>query len=207
MNSNIFEEHNEKRCNKWDTITKRLELCDVSIMKNNNDVFLVNGELRGELLFLSNVEKLFIKFWAANPPTYSQSFSGSALPYPSEEVAFHNSSNVGVVPVKNGKFSFSITFPNSYYDNMGSVYVPPQIKIKACNNANIAVSKIQQINLSEGVPFRTLTWTPKKNPDIGCMFYCNPGLKARTQEEILKASAYPVVNKVPNNFWGERPAP
>ena len=207
MNSNIFEEHKQKRCKEWNTINKKLELCDVSIMKNNNDVFLVNGQLHGEVMFLANVEKLFVKYWAANPPTYSQSFSGSAMPYPNEDVAFHNSSNVGVVPVQNGKFSFSIKFPNSYYDEMGSKYIPPQIKIKVCNNANIAVSKIQQINLSDGIPFRTLTWTSKKNPDDGCMFYCNNNLPVRTQYDILLASAYPTVNKVPKNFWGERPAP
>lgn len=206
MNSNIFKEHEKNRCKGWDTIHKKLDICDVVMMKNKtNDVFMINGQLSGELMLLSNVETLVIKYWAANPPTYSQSFSGSGLPYPNEEVAFQNSKNVGVVPVKNGKFSLTIRFPNSYYDNMGTVYVPPQIKIKVCSDKNVAVSKIQHINLSEGIPFRTLTWTPKKNPDVGSMFYCNAGLPARSQFEILTSSAYPTVNKVPSNFWGEKP--
>ena len=202
---NIFEEHNSKMCQKWNTINKSLEICDVVVMKNDNNVFMVNGSLNGSLNLLSNVEKLYIKYWASNAPTYSQSFSGSGLPYPNEDVAFQNSPNVGVVPVVNGKFSFSLSYPNSYYENMGTVYVPPQVKVKVCNNTNIAVSKIQQINLGEGIPFRTLSWSPKRDWNKGPMFYCNNNLPVRTQYQILVDSAYPTVNNVPKNFWGSMP--
>lgn len=202
---NIFEDHNNKMCQKWKTINKSLEICDVVIMKNDNNVFMVNGSLNGSLNLLSNVEKLYIKYWASNAPTYSQSFSGSGLPYPNEDVAFQNSPNVGVVPVINGKFSFSLSYPNSYYENMGTVYVPPQVKVKVCNNTNIAVSKIQQINLGEGIPFRTLSWSPKRDWNKGPMFYCNNNLPVRTQYQILVDSAYPTVNNVPKNFWGSMP--
>ena len=174
-------------------------------MKNDNNVFMVNGSLNGSLNLLSNVEKLYIKYWASNAPTYSQSFSGSGLPYPNEELAFQNSPNIGVVPVVNGKFSFSLSYPNSYYDNMGTVYVPPQVKVKVCNDKNIAVSKIQQINLGEGIPFRTLSWSPKRDWNKGPMFYCNNNLPVRTQYQILVDSAYPTVNNVPKNFWGSMP--
>ena len=202
---NIFEDHNNKMCKKWNTINKSLEICDVVLMKNDNNVFMVNGSLNGSLNLLSNVEKLYIKYWASNAPTYSQSFSGSGLPYPNEEVAFQNSPNVGVVPVVNGKFSFSLSYPNSYYDNMGTVYVPPQVKVKVCNDKNIAVSKIQQINLGEGIPFRTQSWSPKRDWNNGPMFYCNNNLPVRTQYQILVDSAYPTVNTVPKNFWGKMP--
>jgi len=37
------------------------------------------------------------------------------------------------------------------------------------------------------------------------MFYCEPEKGARSQEAILRASAYPSTNTMPDNFWGERP--
>ena len=77
--------------------------------------------------------------------------------------------------------------------------------IKICNDKNIAVSKIQHINLSEGIPFRTLTWSPKRNWSNGPMFYNNKDLPIRSQYEILLDSAYPNINKVPANFWGKKP--
>ena len=46
---NIFEDHNNKMCQKWNTINKSLEICDVVLMKNDNNVFMVNGSLNGSL--------------------------------------------------------------------------------------------------------------------------------------------------------------
>jgi len=37
------------------------------------------------------------------------------------------------------------------------------------------------------------------------MFYCEPEKGARSQESILKASAYPGGEAMPDNFWGDRP--
>ena len=37
------------------------------------------------------------------------------------------------------------------------------------------------------------------------MFYYNPDLPIRTQEQILIDSAYPCSNQEPNNFWGLTP--
>ena len=202
---NIFKTHEEKRCKKWDVLNKKLDLCDVILIKNDNNVFMVNGVLNGNLNYLSLSDNLFIKYWAANPPTYNQSFSGSGLPYPNEEVAFQNTPNVGLVKVINGKFSFSIRYPNSYYDNLGTELIPPIVKIKVCNDKNIAVSKIQQINIGNSIPFRTLTWTPKRNWNKGSTFYSN-NLPVRTQQQILMDSAYPNVNEVPDNFWGLKPS-
>ena len=203
----IFRKHNDEMDPKWShIIEKSFDTCDVSIIKSNdNNVYVVNGVLKGDMKMLSYTEKIFIKYWAANSPTYNSSFSGSGLPYPNKMVAFENTENIGVAKVMNGKFSFSLRYPNSYYKELGTIYVPPQVKIKFCNDKNIKVSKVQEINLGEGIPFRTLTWPNQRNWNNGPMFYCNNNLPARTQYQILVDSAYPSKNKIPENFWGTMP--
>jgi hypothetical protein len=37
------------------------------------------------------------------------------------------------------------------------------------------------------------------------MFYSEPEKGARSQESILRSSAYPLTNSMPDNFWGDRP--
>lgn len=44
-----------------------------------------------------------------------------------------------------------------------------------------------------------------KKPRLSAMFYCEPEKGARSQEAILRASAYPATNTMPDNFWGDRP--
>jgi hypothetical protein len=63
------------------------------------------------------------------------------------------------------------------------------------------------VQVDDGIPFRMLTYPapPTKKPRISPMFYCEPEKGARSQEAILRASAYPSTNTMPDNFWGERP--
>ena len=63
------------------------------------------------------------------------------------------------------------------------------------------------IQIDDGIPFRTLTYPapPSKKPRTSPMFYCEPEKGVRSQEAILRASAYPAVNKTPDNFWANRP--
>lgn len=205
MQNNISDKKQNENysieCPKWIQTEKQLELCKVNIIKNNENHYLVvNGSLNPTLSDLSTKNKLFIKYWAASSPTYNGSFSGSGLPFPSEEIAFQGTKNYGVVPVENGKFSLSIRYPNSYYKD--SVLIPPQIKMKVCNHENIPVSPIQQVNLGESIPFRRLNY--QQNRSI--MFYKNDNLPVRSQEQILLDSAYPLKNIEPPNFWGMTPS-
>ena len=146
----------------------------------------------------------------------------------------------------NRKFEFRIQYPNSYYIGLGSLYVPPHVHFKVCeeshweggtggvrfmipgpNNSNPAPgesinedinNKVQDvinsnefhtIQIDEGIPFRTLTYPspPSKNPRTSPMFYhCGKNqLPIRGQEQVLRDSGYPEVNKMPNNFWGLKP--
>jgi hypothetical protein len=194
-------ETHETPCPTWIKTEKQLELCKVGIMKNRKTQYVVvNGVLNDELYGLSLKNKLFVKYWAAQSPTYNGSFSGSGLPFANEEMAFQGTKNYGVVPVEKGKFSLSVHYPNSYYKE--GVLISPQIKIKVCNHENIAVSPIQQIHVGGSIPFRRLSYEPNR-----CvMFYKNENLPVRNQEQILLDSAYPRQNKIPSNFWGVTPA-
>ena len=91
---------------------------------------------------------------------------------------------------------------------MGATYVHPEVQIQVFDsNTNNSVSEIQHINLGEGIPFRTLTYPYQRNWNEGSLFYKNDIIPSvRSQEQILHDSAYPPVNKMPNNFWGKKPS-
>ena len=201
----IFDYRDKNMCADWNNAKKELHLCDVNIMKNQDDTFMIDGRLKGDLLSLSSSENLVLKYWAANTPTYSSNFSGSGLPFATQEMAFENTNNFGKVNIKSGYFSFTLRYPNSYYKNMGTEYVFPEVMIKVFNSKDIAVSNTQHINLGEGIPFRSLTWSWERDWNDGPLFYKNENLPVRTQHQILLDSAYPKTNTMPKNFWGLRP--
>lgn len=200
----IFQNHSKMMCPLYKEDDGSSFNFDIKLQKinnGNNNGFIVSGKLN----FPNLTQKLFIKYTASSPPTYNANFSGSALPFPNELVAFENTPNKGVAEVINGNFKFILNYPNSYYTNMGTIYVPPQVKISLVDNNNKELGSPQTINLGEGVPFRTLTWPVQRNWNNGSLFYSNPNLPVRTQYEILLDSAYPNVNKTPKNFWGKKP--
>ena len=206
QSSEVFNYREKNMCDSWNTAKKKLFLFDVDIMRNPKDnSFIINGKLKGDLLTLSLNNNLYLKYWAANTPTYNSNFSGSGLPFPTEEVAFENSNNHGVSKISNGNFSFSMRYPNSYYKNMGTEYVFPEVMVKIFDNKNTPVSNIQHINLGEGIPFRTLTWPWQRDWNEGPLFYKVDNLPVRNQYQILVDSAYPKTNTMPNNFWGLKP--
>lgn len=203
----IFKYREENMCDKWKSGKKELPLCDINILKKNNDSLILNGTLKGDLKLLSNRTKLYVKYWASNSPTFSSNFSGSGLPYPNEIIAFENTKNIGSSELLNGSFSISLRYPNSYYKNMGATYVHPEVQIQVFDrNTEKNVSEIQHVNLGEGIPFRTLTYPYQRDWNEGPLFYKNNKMPSiRSQEQILKDSAYPNTNQMPKNFWGKKP--
>jgi hypothetical protein len=179
------------------------DFCNGIVEKQVNGNILVKGTLKTER---PNVK---LVYWAANPPDYNLSFSGSGLPFYSPEQAFSNMVNVGSVNSNGYDFEFKLFYPNSYYTGLGSVYVPPQVYIKICDPSS--KSNVQVVTLGAGVPYRTLTYPspPTKNHRNSPVFYSNDKLTVRGQEQILRDSAYPVFNIKPNpmpdNFWGLKP--
>ena len=196
----IFEKHSQEMCASYkksngNDFTFNLKLFK---KKDEKNAFIVSGNLE----YPNFVQKYFIKYNASNPPNYNSSYSGSCLPFPNETVAFENTPNRGVAEVINGDFSFVLQYPNSYYTNMGTVYMPPQVRMVLVDKDNKELSSILTLNLGEGVPFRTLTWPKQRNWNNGAMFYNNQNLPVRSQNQILLDNAYPSINVTPKNFWG-----
>lgn len=176
------------------------DLCQGTLTYQGAGDLLVRGSLK---IPVSNDAKLF--FWAAAPPTKGISFSGSGMPYPNALVAYDSTPNKGVVPIVNGAFEFSIKHPNAYYIGLGSLYLPPHINFKLC--AEGQPDGYFSVQIDDGIPFRMLTYPapPTKKPRLNPMFYYEPEKGARSQEDILRASAYPSGYTMPDNFWGARP--
>ena len=178
------------------------ELCE-GIIENNGDG---NIEITGKLKI--SLKKAKIIYWAANPPDYNVSFSGSGLPFPSPEIAFDNTKNIGSVEVTDGIFKIKLYYPNAYYVGIGTLYIPPHIHLKICEEG---YDKFFSIKIGAGVPYRSLTHPapPSLNFRTSPNFYSNKKLKVRGQETILRESGYPEYNtippEIPTNFWGKRP--
>jgi hypothetical protein len=86
--------------------------------------------------------------------------------------------------------------PNSYYINLGNDLVKPVLNIQMDWD-----NKYDFIQLSDGIPYRTLRLPSNHNKS-----FINVELpEDRSQEEILEDSAFPTLNKKPENFWGLKP--
>jgi len=174
--------------------------CEGVVDNLGNGEYLVKGKIDGA------PSEVLITYWAANPPTFSLSYAGSALPYANPIMAYENSPNKGSVKAINGNFQFRIRYPNSYYIGLGTVYVKPHVNIKICNGKEDG--EVHKIELGDGVPFRTLTYAPPPStwPRYSPIFYSGRNLlPVRTQEQICRDSAFPSENKYPENFWGLKP--
>jgi len=178
--------------------------CNGIILKDTHGNINVSGRVK------SNIEDPVILYWAGNPADKLTSYSGSGLPFSNPEQAYENSINQGATKASNREFSFNIQMPNSYYVGLGSLYIPPHLHIKVCEPG--VDSSFHTIKLSEGVPYRTLTYTapPSKSSRINPLFYSNRygcgKLPHRSQEQILRDSSYPTNNKMSDDFWGLKPA-
>lgn len=150
-----------------------------------------------------NVKDGRIAFLAAAPIDRRSSFSGSGLPFTSPEQAFYNTPNSGTVELAlNNKFTIKISMPGSFYEKLGTVLVPPTLFLHYNDGQK---NKTIDIILSNGVPFRTLTYHNKR---INALFYeGNERLPVVTQEQVLLNSEYPTQSDQPEDFWGLRPRP
>ena len=166
-------------------------------------------EIRGEIKDpLEDIKK--INYWAADPTDLRYSYSGSGMPFHNQEQAYSNKKNVGTVNVDNLKFNFKIGLPNSYYTKLNTNLIKPILHISACDN------EYETIKLGNEIPYRYLnhpanvdyfTNFHKMYKPSGELFYTNiDNLPYRTQEQILRDSAYPSQNSMPKNFWGLKPS-
>lgn len=139
-----------------------------------------------------------LRYLAAAPPDRRGSFAGSGMPFASSAQAFYNSPNQGQAAVGNdGTFELRLArHPNSYYSGIGTVLVPPCVHVayRCRGRPYRALIKI----VDTAVPFRLLTYPSGRS---GPMFYHVPEQPARTQEAILRSTAFPADNVQPADFW------
>jgi hypothetical protein len=173
--------------------------CQGVTLHNGNGDVTVRGTIQSKSL------DPVVVFWAPNPPDYRSSFSGSGLPFASPSQAYDKTPNYGAVRAVNRQFEFKLKYPNAYYAGLGSLYIPPHVHVKVCENDE--TDKHHVVELGEGVPYRTLTYPspPTNKPRLNPMFYCKPNLPIRTQEQVLRDSGYPDSHKMDEDFWGLRP--
>ena len=201
----VFVYRDSQMCNKWNSHDENYKMCQFKVANNPYGNFKITGSIKDLLLKVSNTTAIYAKYWASNKPTYSESYTGSAIPFPNEKLAFEGTDNKGLIKILNSRFEIVLDYPNSYYSDFGTKYVPPQVNIKFVDENNQDISKVYTIKLGNGVPFRSQSWTKKRDWRDGPMFYYNPDLPIRTQEQILIDSAYPCTNQEPDNFWGLTP--
>jgi hypothetical protein len=197
----IVKDYSQPSCGSslnWENKTFNNQHCSGNMTRTQNGDIMISGRVN-----TMGVTKLM--YWAAAPPTYSTSFSGSGLPYANPLQAYDRTPNRGTIQLKGNTFQFTIKYPNAYYVGLGSLYVPPHVNIKLCDNNNCGESV--SLVVDEGIPFRTLTYPapPSNKPRNSPLFYCEPSHGARSQEQILRESGYPNQNKMPSNFWGKKP--
>jgi hypothetical protein len=146
-----------------------------------------------------------INYIAAAPADYRATFTGSGLPFANQLQAFENTPNTGSVQLgKDNYFEIYLLTPNSYMIGLGSIQVPPTLYLSYINEND--ETKIVSIKVSQGIPYRSMTYPTFPRARSGPKFYDSQFyLPIRTQEEILIDAAYPKINIMPSNHWGLKP--
>lgn len=152
---------------------------------------------------------------AASPPDYRSSYTGSALPFATADIAFDSTPNKGVVELLGNAFVIKLLHPNSYYQELGRVLIPPTLFIRYTSNGE---ERTVPINVAKEVPFRLLTYPSMRHVEhsvafdylnLGPLFYAGTEkLPIRTQAQILMDSTYPAENiqpTTPEEYWGTKP--
>lgn len=176
------------------------EGCNGKILyKGRNDIKII-GRIEDHL---SDKRVFYI---AAAPADHRATYTGSGLPFANQLQAFEGTPNVGVAEVNEHDNSFEIELmtPNSYIVGLGSVVVPPTLYLEYLDGDR----KIRRtsIKVSNGIPYRMLTYPMVPRPRAGADFYDSQFyLPVRSQEQILLDSGYPRINVMPENHWGLKP--
>lgn len=120
-------------------------------------------------------------YYAANTPDRLTNFSGSGLPFPSREVAFEGSPNIGRKLINNEtkQFRLELLRPNTYYDENYEL-VEPEVIIKYVLKNN--KTRVLNIPIDNKIPFRSLLQNKNKK-EINKII--------ETQEKKLLKNQYP----------------
>lgn len=121
-----------------------------------------------------------VRWISAAPPDRRTSFSGSGLPFSSQDQAYH-SAQTGVAQVDpSGAYTISLQVPNSYHVRSSEHPVPPQVVIEWFHKGR---SYTETIGVEHGTePSRSL-----RSP---CSDYRASFSDVRTQEDYLRTLKY-----------------
>jgi hypothetical protein len=147
----------------------------------------------------------WVYYLAAAPADRRGSFSGSGLPFADAKQALDRTPNRGVAKPDpaTGVYTVRLRMPNAYYAGLGTVRIEPTLYLYYTTHQG-ATRRTASIVVSPGIPYRTLTYPASRR---GAAFYtlANDGLPLRSQEEIIRASAYPKQDVNACTFWGGKP--
>jgi hypothetical protein len=146
-----------------------------------------------------------VSYIASAPPDFRATFTGSGLPFHTQRQAFDRTPNKGALKLGNGNsFVVKLKYPNSYYAGLGTVLIPPTLYVYY---DTVDGGRVATIPVSKGIPYRMLTYPGQTTaPRKDAMFYAGGWeMPVRSQEQIIRDSAYPSVNAMPANFWGGKP--
>ena len=149
-----------------------------------------------------NVRQNTIYYIAATPADHRATFTGSGLPFANQTQAFDNTPNKGKLTLESGNsFQIKLMTPGSYMVGLGSMTIPPTLYILYENNNGD--SRTITIKLSDGIPFRGLTYPMQRSgPEFhNTQFKLYP----LDQWKQLVLSGYPQSNKIPEDYWGYKP--
>ena len=134
----------------------------------------LNVSIKGSLINPSLYKKKVVI--APAPISKMTSYSGSALPYPNEEIAFENTKNIFEIS-DNGVIDTIFQYPNSYYSQDGITKIKSPIIIIFDENKYI-------IELNDLCPLKTLRDRKRGDP----IFYALKELilPVGTAEETMK---------------------
>jgi len=181
------------------TINFKTMFCNGQINEISKYDVVVKGRIDDQV----KDNKIF--YIAASPADHRATFTGSGLPFYNQIQAFDGTPNVGIVEIKSDNtFEIKLMTPNSYTVGLGSVTVPPTLFVEYTDMSG--AKKNISIKLSEGIPYRTLTYPLTPRPRNGATFYDSQFyLPVRSQEQILLDSSYPKTNIMPDNWFGMKP--
>ncbi len=156
---------------------------------NNTDI-VIDCEITDE------ITDEFVSFVAPSPAQSMASFTGSGLPWATEEQAFQNTPNKGVVKLDKNRFVIRLIRPNSYYVDFNTIQNPHvQIQYNKTKRFNVELS-------FEKIAHRSLQYPPLRVVEKEDFY--NRQLPIRSQERILRDSEYNDL-KEPVDFWGLKP--
>jgi hypothetical protein len=165
----------------------------------NNDAVTIEGRITAA------IDNMQMHFVAAAPADHRESFTGSGLPFASEEQAFRDTPNHGPVTVSgSGNFKLTCFMPNSYYADFNGTIVGPQVLLLFSSNGKERVVRVR-LSSAHTTPYRSLTYPPQRVAEGASFYESGWRMPVRTQEQVLRDSGYPCKNNEAPNFWGLKP--